>query len=188
MRHRKLDTLAGTLLAAAGAFLLLEVAPSELTLSRHAASRMRVLGGEAIALGFFLVLVAWTAPRRAAGARVLVCVLLAIVGAWTAAAFPWGRRDRCFAPPRGVALSRLASLSTAILEWRRVEGRLPDGLDDLTRPTPTGSGALLENVPHDPWGRAFDYARLDDRSYRLRSLGEDGVPDTEDDLSWPPRG
>ncbi len=40
-------------------------------------------------------------------------------------------------------------------------------------------------MPQDPWGNPYEYRTLDRTTYQIRSNGEDGMPDTDDDIVWP---
>ena len=53
---------------------------------------------------------------------------------------------------------------------------VPEDLRPLQRMRPLGSGLF------DGWGREIRYQRLSESSFRLRSAGQDGVFETEDDI------
>jgi hypothetical protein len=53
---------------------------------------------------------------------------------------------------------------------------VPETLKPLQRMRPLGSGLL------DGWGRDIRYEKLSETSFRLRSAGQDGVFETEDDV------
>jgi general secretion pathway protein G len=87
------------------------------------------------------------------------------------------------------APARLRAVADAVERFRRDHGRLPSALDDLRANAP-GGAPYLHRAPLDPWGRAIEYRVLGPARDRfvLRSLGEDGVEDTEDDLFAPDAG
>ncbi len=60
-------------------------------------------------------------------------------------------------------------------------GIYPQALDALLRPDDDGYRYLgLESLPRDPWGHAYLYEPpAGARTYRVRSLGEDGEPGGE---------
>ena len=69
----------------------------------------------------------------------------------------------------------------------RNNGRLPDDLEALVTPDENGQTYLqdLTEVPLDPWGNEY---RLEPdpehpRQFIVRSYGEDGQPETEDDIT-----
>ncbi len=64
-------------------------------------------------------------------------------------------------------------------------GPVPASLDDVRPPEADAARyAPLERFLRDGWGRAIEYEYTPEtRSYQLRSLGEDGVPGTRDDVS-----
>ena len=77
-------------------------------------------------------------------------------------------------------------------------GRYPQNLEDL-RERPGGADAerwkgpyLEENIPQDPWGRPYQYELGDDgyggETYIITSMGADGQPGTDDDVSNRPKG
>lgn len=63
-------------------------------------------------------------------------------------------------------------------------GALPSALDDLVTETRYGE-PYLSAVPGDGWRRSLHYAPHPDGSFDLRSLGPDGVVDTDDDVLVP---
>lgn len=84
------------------------------------------------------------------------------------------------------------SLSSALELYRKTTGDYPttdQGLMALvTRPEtlPEGSDwqAIAMKVPTDPWKHEYQYHRLPDsspRPFELRSIGPDGIADTDDD-------
>ena len=65
-------------------------------------------------------------------------------------------------------------------------GRLPAALEELTE-LPTQSEGRLDLPPRDPWGRPFEYKFIGTTEFTLRSYGEDGERDTDDDVIYEPR-
>ena len=56
--------------------------------------------------------------------------------------------------------------------------RYPSELSDLTE----GPSPLTKEVPKDPWGNSYVYARYSDTKYEIWSVGPDGINHTEDDV------
>jgi hypothetical protein len=70
----------------------------------------------------------------------------------------------------------LEMLSAEIDAYQKKNGRLPARLTDLGRTLTSGMYAIEEDgTPVDAWGRPLHYD-LNDDSYDLYSLGQDGVP------------
>lgn len=63
-------------------------------------------------------------------------------------------------------------------------GTLPERIAQLVGPDSPYRGSPL---PEDAWRRSIEYRAVDARggTWRLRSLGADGVAGTADDLVWP---
>jgi general secretion pathway protein G len=78
----------------------------------------------------------------------------------------------------------MANLEFAIRNYRKVRGQFPGTLEALTVGTANDPEPFLSAVPKDPWGQPYEY-RIDGDRSTLRSFGEDGQPDTDDDLRWP---
>jgi hypothetical protein len=103
---------------------------------------------------------------------------LAIAGIPVADRLERAKRDRVQA--------HFESLRTAI-EIHYLEHReLPASLKHLEAKNPNTGEPYLASVPRDPWARAYVYTRLDERKWRLVSLGPDGQEGTDDDIAWPP--
>jgi len=83
------------------------------------------------------------------------------------------------------ARERMRHLAEAIDAYRRAHGSLPESLHALTESTDGAGWCWIDAVPHDPWGNALGYRLMEDGTWLLRSVGEDGLPDTEDDVVWP---
>ena len=79
----------------------------------------------------------------------------------------------------------LDRLSTRLLVYQIDRGAYPATLEELTQPSPNYPDGYLdgEPVPMDGWGRRLGYLRGDDgSSYRLWSLGPDGVDASGDEV------
>ncbi len=72
--------------------------------------------------------------------------------------------------------TNLSTLEKAIDLFIGTQGRLPEDLKELAR------ARLLTGATTDGWGRAFEYEKISDSSFRLTSAGRDGTFHTEDDI------
>ncbi len=86
-----------------------------------------------------------------------------------------------------IARGKLSDLADKIQAWQGDKGSLPDSLDVLTAAGDMeGGSAIIPDgiwrVPVDPWGNPYEYSRLDEGGFSLRSRGPDGIRDTVDDL------
>jgi hypothetical protein len=75
------------------------------------------------------------------------------------------------------SLAQLHQLHTQVEVHRAEEGSLPASLEEMSRPHGLSPMAL-----RDAWGRLIVFERLDEESYRLSSLGADGVAGSADDI------
>ncbi|MCE9582471.1 MAG: type II secretion system protein GspG [Planctomycetes bacterium] len=77
------------------------------------------------------------------------------------------------------AKSELRQIDLALESFILDHNRYPNALEDLVaRPSDLKwwpDGGYLAYVPNDPWGRPYNYDRRTANSYRLRTLGRDGV-------------
>ena len=74
----------------------------------------------------------------------------------------------------------LRRIAAALNAQAERDGVLPATLDELQPAV-----ASDEIVREDAYGYLVRYERADDKTFRLRSLGADGVSGTSDDLMWP---
>ena len=81
---------------------------------------------------------------------------------------------------------QLEHLATAVSAFHADEHRYPPSLEDLSTPTPTGHGPYHGADTSDPWGHAIEYRLWESQGFTLRSYGDDGLPETDDDIVWPP--
>lgn len=112
--------------------------------------------------------------RRATLAAFALLALLALVFAWRSMG---GRSDPL--RPEDVTYNRHSELTTNIARATISRGSLPESLDDVVRELGPTNGTI------DGWKRPFVYERGEKgelkMSYSLRSLGEDGQANTDDD-------
>ena len=83
---------------------------------------------------------------------------------------------------QGVAETQMNNFSQAISMYKLNEKKLPDSLEELTQPDEKSGEAYLASVPQDPWGNEYEYRKIGRSQYRIRSGGEDGTLETDDDI------
>lgn len=86
----------------------------------------------------------------------------------------------CTRTPHTLAQAQIATFAGKLESFRHDSGRMPESLEELTRPVFAGPYAH-ERELSDPWGRPL-YYRVEDggRRFVLFSLGEDGRLGGED--------
>ncbi len=76
-----------------------------------------------------------------------------------------------------LTVANLESVSRAILEWMADgNGQVPDSINDFQKTRSYGLSF------QDGWGRDIKYEKISDTSFRLRSAGQDGQFETDDDI------
>ncbi len=83
------------------------------------------------------------------------------------------------------AKTQMSSFGQAIDTYKMSNKKLPDSLQQLTETDGRNPYPLMKTIPADPWGADYEYRVLDRNNYQIRSYGEDGLPDTEDDVTYP---
>jgi hypothetical protein len=79
----------------------------------------------------------------------------------------------------------MSNFGAAIDNYRMVNKKLPDSLETLTQASDSNPEPFLREVPNDPWDSPYEYRVESSKKYTIRSHGEDGQPDTADDIVWP---
>lgn len=138
-------------------------------------------------------------------AHVLFLVSFLVLGCGRAPE-PSGTREADAAPTAGPAVAapvgeanderakearaQMKELRTALELSYLTNARYPESLADLTVPAAAGEAPIVSRIPDDPWGHAYVYVVEESESYpsfRLYSLGPDGLEGTDDDLVAPDR-
>jgi general secretion pathway protein G len=96
------------------------------------------------------------------------------------------------------AKTQIGRFETAIEQYRLEVGKYPSGDQGLEAlrvqppdaPANTWHGPYIENeIPKDPWGNSYQYRVITDSlnqpSFEITSLGQDGVAGTVDDIRLP---
>lgn len=78
----------------------------------------------------------------------------------------------------------LAGIAEQVGKYVEARGRMPATLADLRSPD---LESRFDAEPWDSWKHPIEYRVVDApaRTFRLRSYGPDGRPDTPDDIAWP---
>lgn len=77
----------------------------------------------------------------------------------------------------------IATLGTAIERFNKHLNRLPNTLEELTTRISDHPALLKHGSLFDAWGRAFQYRKISDSEFEVRSAGPDVHIGTEDDIS-----
>ena len=82
------------------------------------------------------------------------------------------------------AKTQMRNFATAIDNFKMLNKKLPGTLEELTETDEKNPHPFIDSIPADPWDNPYEYMP-EERKYRIRSYGEDGQPDTEDDIYYP---
>lgn len=88
------------------------------------------------------------------------------------------------------AKADISSVSVALGLYELDIGSYPDNLEALVSNTISNQdwkGPYLDDVPTDPWGRAYKYqspGQYNPGKFDLNSLGRDGVESADDITNW----
>jgi len=133
-----------------------------------------------------------TDPRCARGFTLVELLLvLVILGTLASIVYPNMAKHAVEARIKAARV-QMSSFDTALGAFEVENGYFPsgqNGLGDLVqRPkdAPGWHGPYLQKIPKDPWGHDYIYeypGRQNVDAYDLMSLGPDGQPGTEDDIT-----
>ena len=75
-------------------------------------------------------------------------------------------------------------IAGAVRQYYAKHGKLPDSLEVLAQKDDKGTGNLIEELPKDPWDHDYMLVEGNNRNdWEVISMGQDGSPNTEDDIS-----
>lgn len=81
---------------------------------------------------------------------------------------------------------QMKEFSNAIDLYRMEKKKLPGTLQELSQPgSDRNPQPYMKSIPKDPWGNEYEYRPNGNKDFTIRSFGDDGQPDTEDDVVWP---
>ena len=86
-----------------------------------------------------------------------------------------------------IARAQIGNFVSAIQQFKVINRKLPASLEDLTRKDDANPEPLMDSIPKDPWDNPYEYRPIGNKDFSIRSSGEDGQPDTADDIVWPPK-
>ncbi|MDA1194104.1 MAG: type II secretion system protein GspG [Planctomycetota bacterium] len=124
-------------------------------------------------------------PRKQRGFTLVeLMVVVVILGTLIALVGPdiW---NMLFEGNVAAAEAQMSNFESSIDTYRMRHKKLPSSLQDLTETDGRNPYPIMKTIPKDPWGNEYEYRMLDRNKYELKSYGEDGDPDTEDDIKWP---
>jgi hypothetical protein len=84
--------------------------------------------------------------------------------------------------PDNVAQRQVDELASLVVVHLQGQKSLPESLGSLRLTDGREILPMPKGLDLDPWGRAFVYRLVDERTFNVRSLGADGKPDTDDDI------
>ena len=123
-------------------------------------------------------------PGRRGFTLVELMVVVVILGTLIALVGPdiW---NMLFESNVSAAEAQMSNFGQALNNFRLQNKKLPGALEELTEPSGRNPHPFIQSIPDDPWGNPYDYRVLDRTTYQIRSNGEDGMADTEDDIVYP---
>ena len=123
------------------------------------------------------------AARKSAGFTLVELLLVVAILATLAAVVVTNFAG--FGSESKVAATRtsIGSIGTAIQAYEIRNSKYPDSLDDLTVATDSHPALLKKESLNDSWGNPFQYKKTSKFEFEIRSAGEDGQMNTEDDLT-----
>ena len=122
--------------------------------------------------------------RKSGFTLVELMVVVVILGTLIALVGPniW---NMLFQSNEAAARTQMTNFGTSINNFLLTTKKLPSSLEDLTESSGSNPYPFIDSIPDDPWGNPYDYRQLDGKEFVIKSNGEDGMPDTEDDITYP---
>lgn len=121
--------------------------------------------------------------KRARGFTLVeLMVVVVILGALVALVGPNVWRA-LFETREEIANTQIQRFAEAIELYKLKKKRLPNSLDELTQTDERSPEPYMRTIPKDPWDNEYEY-RVVGRNFTIRSSGDDGTPQSEDDIIY----
>ena len=89
-----------------------------------------------------------------------------------------------FTSRHDITKTQMERFASAISTYQLTHKSLPRSLDELTQSDERNPHPILAEIPKDPWDNEYEYRLLGRTQYRIRSAGDDGDLETEDDIVY----
>lgn len=109
-------------------------------------------------------------PSRVGRLLVAAVILLATAGAFGIATLTF---DSSLSPLQRQARAEIRGLEGYFKSYHRITGRFPSQAENFY---PLLQVGLLQEVPNDPWGRAYQYRMSEQGKGYIMTYGSDGLP------------
>lgn len=109
-------------------------------------------------------------PSRVGRLLVAAVILLATAGAFGIATLTF---DSSLSPLQRQARAEIRGLEGYFKSYHRITGRFPSQAENFY---PLLQVGLIQEVPNDPWGRAYQYRMSDQGKGYIMTYGSDGLP------------
>jgi general secretion pathway protein G len=109
-------------------------------------------------------------PSHVGRLVIAMVILLATAAAFGIASLTF---DKTLSPLQRQARAEIRGLEGHFKSLHRITGRFPSQAENFY---PLLQGGLLKEVPHDPWGRPYQYRMSDTGKGYIMSYGSDGMP------------
>jgi general secretion pathway protein G len=109
-------------------------------------------------------------------------VVVVILGALVALVGPSVWRA-LFQTRNDIAKAQMENFAKSISLYKLSMKKLPSSLQELTQTDDKNPEPFIDSIPLDPWGNEYEY-RLLGRDYRIRSAGDNGTLEDDDDIVY----